>query len=37
MGLILLFLTHWRIALSLLIGVAALALLIANMKAMRRG
>lgn len=31
-GVLRLFLSHWRIAASLLIGVAALALLIANVK-----
>ena len=36
-GLIVLFLRHWRIALSLLIGAAAAALLIANLRALRRG
>jgi len=36
-GLILLFLSHWRTALSLVIGAAAIALLIANLKAMRQG
>jgi hypothetical protein len=35
-GLILLFLRHWRIALSLVIGLAAVALLIANLRAIRR-
>jgi hypothetical protein len=35
-GLILLFLSHWRIALSVLIGAAALALLIANLRTMRQ-
>jgi hypothetical protein len=35
-GLIVLFLRHWRIALSLVIGVAAVALLIANLRAIRR-
>jgi hypothetical protein len=35
-GLVLLFLRHWRIALSVLIGVAALALLIANLRTMRQ-
>jgi hypothetical protein len=34
-GLFLLFLKHWRLALSLVIGVAAIALLIANLRAMR--
>ena len=34
-GLVLLFLKHWRIALSLVIGVGAVALLIANLKAIR--
>ena len=36
-ALVLLFLKHWRIAVSLLIGVAALTLLIANLKAIRHG
>lgn len=36
-GLLLLFFKHWRIALSLVIGVAAFALLIANLRAIRRG
>jgi hypothetical protein len=35
-GLILLFLRHWRTALSLVIGAAAIALLIANLRAMRQ-
>lgn len=35
-GLILLFLKHWRIALSLLVGVGAAALLLANLRAIRR-
>ena len=34
-GLIVLFLNHWRIALSLVIGVGAVALLIANLRAIR--
>jgi len=36
-GLILLLLNHWRIAISLVIGVAAAALLIANIRAIRSG
>jgi hypothetical protein len=36
-GFILLLLKHWRIAISLLVGLAALALLFANLKAIRRG
>ncbi len=36
-GLTLLFLTHWRIAISVLIGLAALALLIGNLRELRRG
>jgi hypothetical protein len=35
-GLLLLFLKHWRVALSLVIGAAAVALLIANLRAMRQ-
>ena len=35
-GLFLLFLRHWRTALSLVIGAAAIALLIANLRAMRQ-
>ncbi len=35
-GLFLLFLRHWRIALSIVIGAAALALLIANIRTVRR-
>jgi hypothetical protein len=35
-GLIVLFITHWRVALSLVVGVAALALLVANLRAIRR-
>jgi hypothetical protein len=34
-GLVLLFFKHWRIALSLVIGVGAVALLIANLRAIR--
>jgi hypothetical protein len=36
-GFILLFLKHWRIAISLLIGAAALALLFGNLRDARRG
>jgi hypothetical protein len=36
-GLLLLYLKHWRIAHSLVLGVAALALLIANVRDVRRG
>ncbi|MBV9810966.1 MAG: hypothetical protein JO286_27610 [Solirubrobacterales bacterium] len=36
-GFVLLLLKHWRIAVSLLVGVAALALLFANLQALRRG
>ena len=36
-GLLLLFLNYWRIALAVLIGVAALALLVANLRTVRRG
>jgi len=36
-GLILLFLKHWRIAISLLVGAAAVALLFGNLRDMRRG
>ncbi len=35
-GLVALFLNHWRTALSCVIGFAALALLVANLRAMRR-
>ena len=35
-GLVVLFLKHWRTALSLVIGVAAVALLIANLRALRQ-
>ncbi len=35
-GLVLLFLKHWRTALAVLVGVAALALLLGNLRAARR-
>jgi hypothetical protein len=35
-GLVLLFLRHWRVAISLVIGAAAIALLIGNLRAMRQ-
>jgi hypothetical protein len=36
-GFIVLFLKHWRIAISLLVGAAALSLLLGNLRAVRRG
>jgi hypothetical protein len=36
-GFVILLLEHWRIAISLVVGAAALALLFANLKAIRRG
>jgi hypothetical protein len=35
-GLVFLFLNYWRVALSLVIGIAAVALLVANLRAIRR-
>ena len=36
-GLIVLFLRHWRIALSIVLGLAAVTLLVGNIRDLRRG